>query len=425
MAVVSEESLNSGELPVNKIIHGNALSVLRKLPSDSVDCIVTSPPYWRMRNYGEDANAVWGGEEDCEHEWEVPATKRIRGSYDRADVSTNKKGLQPKVLNHGRFCKKCGAWYGQLGMEPTVDMYLEHLLQITSELKRVLKPHGVMFWVHGDCYVDKCLMLQASRFAIRMVDEQGWTLRNEIIWWKLNHTPESAKDRLTRSYEHVLMFVKSKKNYWFDLDAIREPHKLSSLKRVKHGWHGRICENHAMSGVAGKDRMETCHPLGKNPGNVWVINTQPFSARKLGFESVDHFAAFPTKLAERCITAGCPKWICTECGEPRRRIVVATGKVIGRQRKSTSKTGVHVGVSPTSSLITKSVKEKVTIGWTKCECNAGWESGVVLDPFLGSGTTALAALRLGRRFIGIEINGDYCRIAHKRIENWLSMKKLL
>jgi len=167
------------------------------------------------------------------------------------------------------FCKKCGAWYGQLGLEPSLDMYIEHLLEIMRELKRVLKKTGVIFWNHGDCYgshsigkgnvggiegkrrqedskyastingqslnklnsvKDKCMALQNFRFIIRCVDELGLILRNVIIWHKPNHMPESVKDRFTSAYEPVFMLTKSKK-YWFDLDAVRVPHSRN--------WGGR------------------------------------------------------------------------------------------------------------------------------------------------------------------------------------------
>jgi len=206
--IIKVEDLKDGELPVNKIICGHVLEALRKLPSNSVDCIITSPPYWGLRYYGKQANTVWGGDPNCEHDFELDK------------------------LNQG-FCKKCGAWYGQLGLEPTLDMYIEHMLEITAELKRVLKPTGVFFLNHGDNWENKNLMMQNFRLAMRMVDEQGWILRNIIIWHKPNHMPESVKDRFTKSYEPVFFFVKSKR-YWFDLDAVREPHKESTKERAKY-----------------------------------------------------------------------------------------------------------------------------------------------------------------------------------------------
>ena len=177
----------------NTIIHGDTLEELKKLPDDLVDTIITSPPYWGLRNYGVE---------------------------------------------------------GQIGLEKTLEEYIEKLLAITNELKRVLKPTGVMFWNHGDCYSggktgrtddyiyknaqqrtgglqrkptdgvpSKCLVLQNYRLILKMID-QGWILRNNIIWNKPNHMPSSVKDRFANSFEPVFMLVKNKK-YWFDLDAVR------------------------------------------------------------------------------------------------------------------------------------------------------------------------------------------------------------
>ncbi len=247
---------------LDKIICGDTLEVLKQMPSDSVDCIITSPPYWGLRDYGEATCKVWGGDPDCEHEFELEHIQREPSKT--GEISEKAKIGQGYRNYKSGFCKKCGAWYGQLGLEPTLDMYIEHLLEITAELKRVLKPSGVLWWNHGDCYggsgcgkgdyrnnnkrslsnpnlycekpnpqlklTPKCMALQNYRLILRMVDEQGWILRNIIIWYKPNHMPESVKDRFTNAYEPVFMLTKSKK-YWFDLDAVRMPPK-TGLDRV-------------------------------------------------------------------------------------------------------------------------------------------------------------------------------------------------
>ena len=395
-----------------------------------------------------------------------------------------------KVKFKSGFCKKCGAWYGQLGLEPSLDMYIEHLLEIMRELKRVLKKTGVIFWVHGDCYggsgcgrgdyrnnnkrslsnpnlycekpnphsklTPKCMALQNFRFIIRCVDELGLILRNVIIWHKPNHMPESVKDRFTSAYEPVFMLTKSKK-YWFDLDAVREPHKEVSKQRVmravsnshkyinhpEYGGGGGINKPRPnrrtkipadAAELFGSPRVRyhreqnmrisqyqyaegdylvvNLHPLGKNPGDVWELSTEPFHDA--------HFAVFPTKLVERMIKVGCPQEICKKCGKPRERIVergefVRTG---GKRVKDTP------AVSERQKREGTGYHQLFMVGWTDCGCNAGWESGVVLDPFLGSGTTALVALKLGRRFVGIEINREYCEMALRRIEPYLKQRRL-
>ena len=361
----------------NRILCGDALDILKKLPSESIDCIITSPPYWQLRDYGID---------------------------------------------------------GQIGLEPTLDEYLEKLLNITKELKRVLKPSGVLFWNHGDSYgtgkgqsygglkkgiyakmyphgrqkpkmVYKSLCMQNYRLAMHMVDEQGWILRNIIIWYKTNHLPSSAKDRFTNAYEPVFFFVKQKK-YWFDLDAIRVPHK--SIDR-RFG-RGRIQYKQRPAGVNGGGTFLNQHPLGKNPGDVWAIPTRPFTAKSLGFTDTDHYATFPEDLVTPMIKAGCPQWICNKCGRPRERIV--NRKVLKYKAKpyNAGTKFIHHGEGKSTPVV------RVTVGWTDCGCNAGWHSGIVLDPFAGVGTTCMVAKRLGRDYIGIDLNPRYCEIARRRLE---------
>ena len=452
--IINERELRRGELPINKIIHGNALRVLKKLPSESVDCIITSPPYWGLRDYGEEANTIWGGDPYCEHEWVLNIKK---DSIEEGNIKGFRSG----------FCKKCGAWFGQLGLEPSLEMYIEHLSEIMKELKRVLKKTGVIFWVHGDSYftsspsnkkefwrelereddslIDrlvrknsyssrelgissplKCMCLQNYRFILRCIDELGLILRNIIIWHKPNHMPSSVRDRFASAYEPVFMLVKSKR-YWFDLDAVRVPTRNpeADFKRVMFDVRGGT-KKHQQGGVSAFrtkniEEVKARLYLGKNPGDVWAISTQPFPDA--------HFAVYPEKLVETMIKAACPQEICKKCGKARVRII-DKNYIPTRPGLNTGKGKSGTDLDPNKSLHRRDISkyrmkiEYLTVGWTDCGCNAGWESGVVLDPFLGSGTTALVALKFGRRFIGIEINRKYCEMALQRIEPYLGQRKL-
>lgn len=234
---------------LNTIIHGNALEVLKELPDESVDCVITSPPYWQKRDYGEETNVIWGGDPECQHEWiedEPSPTKMGREGFDDpknepAHVSKPKPGM---------VCKKCGARHEQLGLEPTPQLFVDHLIEIFKEIKRVLKPRGNVFVVIDDTYSDggngippRSLVLAPELFAIRMVYDLGFTLRNKIIWAKKvylhkdkttvgNGKPESVKNRLTHSWEYVFHFTKSTK-YYYDLDAVRLPWKDESVARLQ------------------------------------------------------------------------------------------------------------------------------------------------------------------------------------------------
>jgi len=131
----------------NKIIQGHVVDALKLIPDDSIDCIVTSPPYWGLRDYGQEANTVWEGNPVCQHKWKINITKHDNLRTSKVGETTivgSNKNLKIKTGEKVKnaFCTKCGAWYGQLGLEPTLEMYLKHLLEVVSELKRVLKPTG-------------------------------------------------------------------------------------------------------------------------------------------------------------------------------------------------------------------------------------------------------------------------------------------
>lgn len=223
---------------------GDALDVVATMPGASVDCIVTSPPYFGLRDYNAD---------------------------------------------------------GQYGHEKTVHEYVQTILALFRECRRVLANDGTLWLNLGDCYRDKQLLGVPWRVALALQDD-GWLLRNDIVWHKPNAMPQSVTDRLSERNEHIFMFAKQKK-YWFDLKPIRVTPttdyqgKTWSSRReldVNSGGHGR-----GMS--AGKqgdyDGLFASHPDGKNPGDMWNVNTKPFKGA--------HFAAFPPEIPRRAILAGC------------------------------------------------------------------------------------------------------------------------
>ncbi|MCL4339695.1 MAG: site-specific DNA-methyltransferase [Thaumarchaeota archaeon] len=359
------------------IINKPVLEALKQIPDETIDCVITSPPYYGLRSYRE-AEVIWGGDPNCEHEWvsqEIYKNNlRFRDPNHKASVGNSmNQAIYTDPHTEANICLKCKAWRGQLGLEPDYHLYLDHLLLVTAELKRVMKPMGTLFWNQGDTYSGsggaggdynaggiregqpkykqgalsdippKSLMQLPSRFAIRMADEQGWILRNVMIWRKPNHMPSSVKDRLSNSYEHIFFFAKGQK-YYFNLDAVRVPAKTGNGSEF--GWVG--INSKRMGGNAQMIKQVSKHIpknnlLGKNPGDVLELSTQPFNGA--------HFATFPSKLPEFCIKAGCP-----------------------------------VG-------------------------------GLVLDPFAGSGTTLMVAKRLGRSAIGIEISKEYMKLIKERV-NW-------
>lgn len=312
-----EENLNS-------IICGDALETLKKFPDESINSCITSPPYYGLRDYHNER---------------------------------------------------------QIGRENTVEEYLDRLVKVFREVRRVLKKDGTCFIIIADSYAgsgggngkyadpkypkgrngqnpsitqkvngykSKDLMGIPWRLALAL-REDGFYLRSDIIWHKENAMPEACKDRPTRSYEHIFLLTKSQK-YYYDFDAMKEPMKTSSKKRYVRGRSennkyldedaGISVQNINKARKYGEYKGDNI-PQFRNKRDIWTINTTSFRG--------NHYAVFPPKLAEICMVAGSPV------------------------------------------------------------------NGIVLDPFMGSGTVGMVGLLQGRNYIGIELNEDYCKLARQRI----------
>ena len=315
---------------INTILCGDALETLKDFPDESINCCITSPPYYGLRDY-------------------------------------HKKG--------------------QIGREATVEEYLNRLVEVFREVKRVLKKDGTCFVVMGDSYAgtsskkeqrdpqypkgrngqdlsitqkvlgykSKDLMGIPWRLAL-LLREDGFYLRSDIIWHKENAMPEACRDRPTRSYEHIFLLSKSPR-YYYDYEQMAEPMKGVSKKRYVRG---RKPDNKYLKENSGAKLQKINEarkygeykgdniPQFRNKRDIWTINTTSFRG--------NHYAAFPPKLVEICMLAGCPK------------------------------------------------------------------GGVILDPFIGSGTVGFVALMQDRNYIGIELNEEYVNLARKRIKT--EVKKL-
>lgn len=431
------------------IICGDALTELRKLPDESVNMCCTSPPYWGLRDYGTPP-VIWGGDQNCEHQWASTPPRRVRKSTD----VVNKESKQATNLGANcdllpaNACPACGAWRGNLGLEPTPELYVQHLVEVFREVRRVLRSDGVLFLNLGDSYFtppagnkdgrphqnaygdneevarsmfrasqakggyhpvlkqkDLCGIPWRVAFALQA---DGWWLRQDIIWAKPNPMPESVRDRCTKAHEYIFMLSKSAR-YWYDAEAAKEPSIWSTIP-------GRRYQSHAPGGSerpGGNRKLDEPNPKGRNLRSVWMVTTKPMP-KVFGTE---HFATFPPEIPERCIKAGCPGEVCAKCGEPWARITER--EPIKLRPNSASNRGHSLylsgqsGQSPQRGSMSVSVR---TFGFIpNCDCNAKAKSGTVLDPFFGAGTTGLVALRLGREFIGIELSEQYCQMARKRI----------
>jgi site-specific DNA-methyltransferase (adenine-specific) len=347
------------ELPRKQILLGDAAERLQEVPNDSIDCVVTSPPYYALRDYG------------------VP---------------------------------------GQIGLEANVDGWVSSMRNVLYEVARVLKPGGSLWLNLGDSFSrhpkygapPKGLLAAPERLLLALMDD-GWIVRGKVIWNKPNGMPNSVADRPNLNYEVVYFLVRSP-HYFFDLDAIREPHRSrkSARSAVPAGpipAHAGPLASGNQSGLRrARAEGQPGHPLGKNPGSVWTIPTRGFRG--------PHFATFPPALVRRPILASCPEAICCRCGVPWKRTVTVERMPVS-PAPSTPRPR-----DPLVMRFKESWHNVRTVGdLVPCACDAPALPGVVLDPFMGSGTVGIVANELGRHWIGVELSADYRNLALERIEN--------
>lgn len=368
---------------VDRFIAGHVLEVLQEIPAESVQCVVTSPPYWGLRDYGLEPIVWQEGDRACEeHEWRQLPPRRNRGPKDACTPKQLSNIGTLHTLPKTNFCLLCGAWRGSLGLEPSPELYTQHIVEIFQGVKRVLRKDGTVWLNLGDSYMggkgqsgQGSPEYQAARQDVSLnkphqhiagpkrtrptdrkqdalkpkdlcgipwrvalaLQADGWWLRSDIIWSKSNPMPESVRDRPTKSHEYIFLLTKSKK-YYYDQDAVREPVAAATLERDKYT---RITSGKEGPYAVAHDHETPSNPSGRNLRSVWRMSTQPFPEA--------HFATYPEKLVERCILAG-----------------------------------------------------------TRPD-------DLILDPFMGSGTTACVAVKHGRHFVGIELSEEYCEMARRRI----------
>lgn len=432
----------------HKIIIGHCLEALREMQSESVNMIMTSPPYWGLRNYGEGTSTIWGGNPNCEHEWgeRIPPRGHKSGKHGPGSVIGAKKGQNGARRGSGStFCQKCGAWRGQLGLEPTWQMYVEHLVEISRELKRILRKDGSYYLTLGDTYAGsgmgygsppdpkhpnarngkikprktdipaKCKLLMPYRVAFPLIDD-GWICRNDVTWYKPNAMPSSVKDRLTCKTEVIFHFVKSRK-YYYDLDAIREPHKTGTpqanrdIKRMMAGrtqYDGKWAE--------GKDTQAAFvagHPLGKNHGDVFrnkTANQEKIMSMRNAPEPGE-----PHAFHELSKNPGDVYFVDRQ--QAYRHHGSGPGDRSGFPNKHPLGNNPgdfwEINTRPYPDAHFAVYPEDICIKPILSSCPP---DGVVLDPCLGRGTTTKVARDNGRNSIGIEIQPSYLPIIKKYLE---------
>ena len=381
------------ERPAYELIHASAR--LLPLADKSVQSVVTSVPYWALRDYEDVRPEPWGGDPEHLHTWQD------------AGGGATETPLRPLSC-------PCGAWFGKLGLEDHPDDYVAHIVQVMREVRRVMRDDALAFVNIGDSYIADVGGYDRGRGARRAFDpsglpnkalagrngrhagrarlkrkdnaliperlsialwEDGWWMRKRVIWYKPNSVPHREYDRPADGHETIWMLSKRGRYFW-DGWAVRQP-VTGNAHRRGSGVHPKAASPatgiRANSGflAAVNGLVET-----RMLRDVWVIPVQSYKG--------EHNATYPEDIPLLCIAASTPEaGSCADCGRPQRRIM--------RYRRPA--------------------------GWRPgCECNAEPTPAVVLDPFVGSGTSGVAAALLGRRFIGVDASAEYLQQAHRRID---------
>lgn len=422
------------------------------LADGSVHCAVTSPPYWGLRDYG---TAVWvGGDPDCDH---------MKGGANGIGKTTLLGGT--KTTGHqqegftGGVCGKCGAERqdDQLGLEPIPDClgwatgapcgvcYVCRMVQVFREVRRVLRADGVCFLNLGDSYAHNGACggspdgprkpretdrVKQEKMGYRVppglkpkdlvgipwrvafaLQADGWYLRSDIIWAKKAPMPESVTDRPTKAHEYIFLLTKSAR-YFYDAEAVKETSVSDHPSGNGYARPARLSYLDA-NGPRGSTEQWQLQST-RNSRSVWTLGPSPYPGA--------HFATFPPELPRRCILAGTSEHgVCPACGAPWEREIERrpnpAGITGGQHREVARSEGIY-DRSNRDYEAERMIGKSTTTGWRPtCTCNAGDPvPATVLDPFVGSGTTLLAARALGRHGIGLDLSADYLQQARQRLD---------
>jgi DNA modification methylase len=463
----------SGIAPTSDIWPCDVRDGLRGLAAESVQCVVTSPPYYGLRDY-KLPPLIWGSRTDCDHEWNSVVTHRSSGGPQVpqtkwANVAAVAEGQRDHRSGH---CAICGAWRGCLGLEPSPDLYIQHMVEVFREVRRVLRDDGCVWLNLGDCFAKngrsglglhsslstsgkpnpysdhqkkipegakpKDLLMMPARVALAL-QADGWYLRMDVVWAKGlsfcptyagSVMPESVTDRPAKTHEYIFLLTKSER-YWYSAEAVKEQGTYPAGTKAAKGSGTR--EGNRRGGQRKKDVRESegerrqtgsfqdrwdgkdgyaIYDGKRNLRSVWAIGTKPFKEA--------HFATFPPALVVPCITASTPPSACSACGKPYAHIVIksdvpASVKAVFEAARTASadRTGRDDGHTQRKPNHVREVL--IDTFEPACDCGTEPKPPLVCDIFSGAGTVGVVCKQMGRSFVGFDLSAEYCAMAEQRI----------
>ncbi|MHA1167124.1 MAG: DNA-methyltransferase [Candidatus Hodarchaeales archaeon] len=375
----------------------DAIEFLKKIPDGVVQCGLTSPPYLGMRVYPGDQEMVWGGKDGCDHIWEetLPLT-RIRDIRKEEELDPKRKEAWKEAATRkpGKLCRKCGRWIGSLGLEYSVDQFISNIVSVFKEVKRVLTKNGTFFLNIGESYCrinypqdhlkKKDMLLVPSRLA-RALQKDGWWVRCEIPWIRFNPVPQSVMNRPHISHEWIWMLTKSDNSYYNE-DSVRVKQKSEGYTKKK-----RKSISSKYDGI--KD--EEAHRSGFHSGK----GLKPHPIGRLRRTADWYYESFDILIDEMKEYIG-----------HLQRIKNNGGLLLDLENNPIASL---VNIVPSKGKHRASYSTMLIDPLIECSSKPG---DIVLDPFLGSGTTAVAAKMLKRDFLGCDISEEYIEICKERLD---------
>ena len=456
---------------INEVVQGDCIEVMRTIPDQVIQTCITSPPYWGLRDYGIDP-IVWGGKKRCKHSW-VEHRRPSRNGTIQDEGSKINDPKRPHSATtkpiDSAFCSKCNAWLGSLGLEPNPYLYVNHIVDVFREVRRILANDGTIWINLGDSYcgswgnyggekrgrgkqrkIKKGSIAHSRQshylpptarvegikpkdligipwmvaFALRA---DGWYLRRDIIWHKPNPMPESVEDRPTTAHEYIFLLSKREKKYYYDSEAIKEPITEGTIQRLSQNISQQLGSDRAHAGSKHNGPMKAVSSLYKTPSG-WDTSIGFGRHNRANIEGIGR-SGVPVGGNQPGRSDGgriSRRDSFKRSGAVSKHILPGQNAAQHREDREDHPPNGMRNKRSVWTVVTESCKDAHFATYPvkliePCILAGSRPGDIVLDPFSGSGRTAKRSKELGRKYIAIELNPEYIKIS----DPYLAQRELL